>query len=308
MLSHYSYQKELEQAFHYIENHLKQNIDSEEVARAANFSYFHFHRIFYSMTGEMIGDYIRKRRLTEAAIELLTSDKLILDIALDYQFTSQEAFHRSFKNTFGLTPALFRKRGTRPIMLQKPPLIEGRFRHRIEKISLQPIIEEILSGIRIMGIKKEMNLDQNRFMEIWSQFYTRSREISQKNLFVNQEVAYGICTADGPINQMEMTSGTRFMGIAGMESTKQKDIPEGFCIHTIPKGSYAVFRHQYTGATLRDTYDYIWCTWLPSSEYVMDDRDNFERYGPEFTSIDDPTSIIYLYIPIKRKNKESDLQ
>ncbi|WP_374016892.1 helix-turn-helix domain-containing protein [Paenibacillus thiaminolyticus] len=94
----------IESAVQYIETHLKEPLHADEVARHVHISYYHFHRLFHAMTGETIGDYIRKRRLTEASLELMGTRRPILDIAVDYQFESHEAFTRAFKKVFGLSP------------------------------------------------------------------------------------------------------------------------------------------------------------------------------------------------------------
>ena len=95
----------------FIEAHLTKPLTVEQVAAAAGYSRFHYSRSFLMLTGLTPTDYVRKRRLSEAARELVTSAKRILDIALDYQFGSQEAFTRSFKREFGVTPSLYRQRG-----------------------------------------------------------------------------------------------------------------------------------------------------------------------------------------------------
>lgn len=101
----------LNQAIHYIESHLTQPATVAEAAVVAGYSRHHFSRTFLALTGLSPTSYLRKRRLTEAARELITSPKRILDIALDYQFGSQEAFTRSFKQEFGVSPGLYRQRG-----------------------------------------------------------------------------------------------------------------------------------------------------------------------------------------------------
>jgi AraC family transcriptional regulator len=98
-------------AIDHIEKSLAQPLTIRETAQAAGYSRFHFDRLFLAMTGETPGRYIRKRRLTEAARELVTSRKRLLDIALDYQFDSQEAFTRAFKRMFRISPGAYRRRG-----------------------------------------------------------------------------------------------------------------------------------------------------------------------------------------------------
>lgn len=98
-------------AITYLETHLTEPTTVEQAAAAAGYSRHHFSRIFLALTGLTPTSYLRKRRLSEAARELVTSSKRILDIALDYQFGSQEAFSRSFKQEFGLSPGAYRRRG-----------------------------------------------------------------------------------------------------------------------------------------------------------------------------------------------------
>lgn len=95
----------------YIEDHLHEPLTLREIARHASFSEFYFHRLFHNHVGMPIGDYIRKRRLSNAACELLVTENRILDIAIKYQFESQEAFTRAFKKMFYTTPARYRRKG-----------------------------------------------------------------------------------------------------------------------------------------------------------------------------------------------------
>ena len=100
----------INRAINYIESNLTEAISLEDVSAVAGYSLFHFSRLFLELIGETPGDYIRKRRLSEAARELVSSRKSILDIALDYQFQSQEAFSRSFKRLFRASPGIYRKK------------------------------------------------------------------------------------------------------------------------------------------------------------------------------------------------------
>ncbi len=97
-------------AIDYIEANLTQSLAVERVAASVGYSRFHFDRLFLAIVGDTPTSYLRKRRLTEAAREVVASNRSLLEIALDYQFQSQEAFTRSFKRMFGSSPGAYRRR------------------------------------------------------------------------------------------------------------------------------------------------------------------------------------------------------
>ncbi|MGN7382161.1 helix-turn-helix domain-containing protein [Paenibacillus sp. SAFN-117] len=99
----------VKRSIRYIEEHLKGDLSLEKVADQAAFSMYHFHRMFQAYVGDTLADYIRKRRLACAAGELLSTERRILDIALEYQFESQEVFTRAFKRIYYMTPGQYRK-------------------------------------------------------------------------------------------------------------------------------------------------------------------------------------------------------
>src|SRR5690606_26599553 len=113
-------------------------------------SYWHFHRAFAAMTGETVGSYLRRRRLSAAAGEVLRSRKRLVDIAVDFQFGSHEAFTRAFRAMFGISPSAFRRD---PISLwsARPRLDGERLRH-LRKLSLEPRIVE-LPRLRLVGFE-----------------------------------------------------------------------------------------------------------------------------------------------------------
>lgn len=99
----------IKKAIAYIEEHLHEPITLEDIAWQSDFSKFHFHRIFQSYVGITITEYIRMRRLTNASVALLHTNERILDIALYYQFESQESFTRAFKKVYKLPPGQYRR-------------------------------------------------------------------------------------------------------------------------------------------------------------------------------------------------------
>ncbi|MBM7363101.1 AraC-like DNA-binding protein [Priestia taiwanensis] len=85
-----------------------EEIDLEQVANHCAMSMYHFHRIFQQVSGMSVAEYIRKRRLTYAAKQLVETDIRIIEIAFMFHFSSQEAFTRAFKAMFHLTPKKYR--------------------------------------------------------------------------------------------------------------------------------------------------------------------------------------------------------
>jgi len=99
----------IKKSIEYIENNLNKKIQLEELADKAFLSKYHFHRVFHSVVGEPVAEYIRRKRLEEAANELLTTENKIIDIALKYQFSNHESFTKAFKRLYGIPPKEFRK-------------------------------------------------------------------------------------------------------------------------------------------------------------------------------------------------------
>lgn len=104
-----NYEACIKKSIEYIENNLNKKIQLKELADKAFLSKYHFHRVFHSVVGEPVAEYIRKKRLEEAANELLTTENKIIDIALKYQFSNQESFTKAFKKLYGIPPKEFRK-------------------------------------------------------------------------------------------------------------------------------------------------------------------------------------------------------
>ena len=92
-------------ALDFIETNLREEISVGEIAESAGYSLYHFIRTFNQVVGHSPYDFLIRRRLTEASHELLTSERRILDIALDYCFNSHETFSRAFKRMFDTQPS-----------------------------------------------------------------------------------------------------------------------------------------------------------------------------------------------------------
>ena len=103
----------IQNAINYIEEHLTEAIDYDEVAKEAACSSFYLQRIFSILCGMTLGDYIRNRRLTLAGNELSAADDKVIDIALKYGYESPESFTRAFSRFHGVTPSEAKKDGSK---------------------------------------------------------------------------------------------------------------------------------------------------------------------------------------------------
>ncbi|MBN2794726.1 MAG: helix-turn-helix domain-containing protein [Clostridia bacterium] len=103
------YYKKLQITLDYIEANLKTNIEVETLAELCHYSPQHYMRIFQSVVGIPVVDYIRKRKLSAAAYEIIETDQKLLDIALNYGFNSHENFTRAFSRIFDISPSGYRK-------------------------------------------------------------------------------------------------------------------------------------------------------------------------------------------------------
>ena len=105
------YERRLHRVLEYIDAHLEEDLTLGVLANVANFSAFHFHRIFSAHVGETLGNYLTRRRVEKAASYLSSQPALgVLPIALSVGFGSSESFSRAFKLHLGCTPTTWRNR------------------------------------------------------------------------------------------------------------------------------------------------------------------------------------------------------
>lgn len=101
----------LNEALSYIEENLTKPVDYKEAARIACCTEYHFTRMFSFLAGITLSEYIRRRRLTLAALELSHRDIKVIDVALKYGYTSPDSFTRAFQSMHGITPSEARFHG-----------------------------------------------------------------------------------------------------------------------------------------------------------------------------------------------------
>lgn len=108
----------------FIEKHLDEEITLHALAQQAGYSPWHCAKMFKEYTDKSPFEYIRKLRLSKAALVLRDEDLRVVDVALDFVFDSHEGFTRAFRKQFGVTPKAYQKK-TPPIPLFTPYPVES---------------------------------------------------------------------------------------------------------------------------------------------------------------------------------------
>lgn len=290
-----NYRQALEQAIIYIEEHLGDNIKVEDVAKTAGYSYYHLNRQFVAILGESIGNYIKKRRLADAAKKLIYTDRKIIDIAIENGFESSEAFSRAFKVVYKTSPHCYRSNRLDTFISAKERLDRGLLDHIVRNVTVHPAIVE-LPPIKVAGMRGETTLSDNKLPLLWKRFQSVQQDIPHKKANAR---GFGICEACNENTLYIMNNDVLFTEVAAVEVDSFEGLPDGLIPKEIPGGKYAVFTHKGTLRTLMQTFAYIWGTWFLTTKEELDWHEDFELYDERFLGYDHPDSEIDLYIPIR---------
>lgn len=236
-----------------IESRFGMPLSLEELAVHAGVSRYHLSRIFPEATGYSIKDYLRGRRLTEAAKALAAGAPDILCVALDAGYGSHEAFTRAFRDVMGLTPEELRRRR----QLAELPLVQPmRFDPRTQVTLSAPVIEE-RPALRLAGLMGRHQLPLGASIPAqWQRF---SHYVGNVTGAIGN-VTYGTCGRYFP------DDGTTEY-ICAMEVDQAAELPAEFTEIVVPAQRYARLTHRGHITTIFSTIDAIFCEWLPNSGY-----------------------------------------
>jgi len=275
----------------YIEKNIYEPITIHDIAREAQYSTYHFCRIFRSLVGDSPKEYLRKRRLTIAAERLVKEETSILDIALDCQFGSHAAFTRSFKQLFKISPNQYREKADPFRLIYKDQFSPHMLHHLQNRIIMEP---EIITRpeMKVVGTTHKYQEDDLNIEMLWFDFQHKVNQV--RNRIGND--AFGIYE-----EYFETEDSIGFSYICSVEVSDFDCVPEGMISRIIPEQMYAVFRHNGPLSFLPETLKYIWGSWLPKSNYKYDEKPDFELYSPGIQP-EDPDHILFLHIPVSRKS------
>jgi AraC family transcriptional regulator len=159
---------------------------------------------------------------------------------------------------------------------------------------MEPRIET-LTEKKLIGKRLTMSLSDNKTRELWQSFMQRRKEI-KNNIGTG---LYSMQVFD-PSYFKNFNPNTKFEKWATIEVTDFNTVPDVMETITLPSGLYAVFLHKGAASTGPKTFQYIFGTWLPGSDYVLDKRPHFEILGEKYKN-EDPDSEEEIWIPVKLK-------
>jgi len=273
----------------YIEDNLDGELNAEDIAKQACVSCFYFQKAFAMLCGFTVGEYIRLRRLTLAAGELVSTDNKIIDIAVKYGYDSPDSFTKAFTRFHGVTPSAVRKEGA--MIKSFAPLkikftLEGGFTMDYK------IVEK--AAFTVIGVSKKLSYD-NAYAEIpkfWEEHYKTGKNKT-------------VCGMFG-VNVDQINNGKEFEYLIADNYIPWNEIPDGFVCHTVPKSTWAVFSCK--GAmpkAMQDVNTKIWSEWLPNcKDYELGERYTIEMYSPAENyknGIQDENYYSEIWLSVKKK-------
>lgn len=287
------YQERILRVLTYIQRHLDEPLELNELAAIAYFSPFHFHRVFRGLVGESLMEHIRRLRLERAAHRLRTTGRSILDIALEAGYETHESFTRAFRSQFGLAPSSAREgvcltetAGHRSGVHYQPrggipkfkPLTQGGTAMDVKIVKRQPTR---VAFVRHIGPYQECE-------EAWHKLCAWA---GPRGLLGPGAAMIGISYDDPEVTPPEKI---RYDACVTVDDKVE---PEGeIGVQTLPGGDYAMTVHQGPYEKLAETYGRLSGEWAPRSGRLVGSDPCLEVYlnDPHTTPPDQLRTEIYV--------------
>ncbi|WP_407407252.1 effector binding domain-containing protein [Peribacillus sp.] len=281
----------IQKALDYIEEHLIDDLTIENISSQANASAFHFQRTFTILTDISVGEYIRRRRLTLAAQELVSTNGKVIDVAYKYGYDTPEAFSKAFRRQHGVPPSEARKYMGKLTFYERlviQVLLKG----------AEPMKYNIVErdSFRVVGIKREFSLENEENL------------IGIPKLWVE-------VNSDGTSNRLGKLNNGRIKGLLGICVDSPEDernsidywvateydgsVPKDYSGLTIPASKWVVFEvNGPMPEAMQKAWKHIFSEWFPASGHEHAGTPEMEVYVEDDASAADYYSEIW--IPIKR--------
>ncbi len=275
----------LNEAIAYIEEHLTEEIDYERLGKIACCSSYHFQRMFTYMAGVPLSEYIRRRKMSLAAVDLQSTGIKIIDVAGKYGYNSPTAFNRAFQSVHGIAPSAVKNKG---VSVKSFPPVS--FKIIVKGVEEMNYRIETKDAFRIVGVSVPLEKDiEKNFAVIprkWQETALNGTLQKLTGLMDTQPMGVlGVSTCND-------TEPWRYY-IAVASSQTDRDLKE----YTVPAATWAIFPGAGTNQSIQDLERRIVTEWLPTSGYEYGSAPDVEVYlNP------DPQNAQYeVWIPVVRK-------
>lgn len=282
----------IQKAIDYVEEHINETIDYEKVADEAYSSGFHFQRVFSTICGFTLGDYIRFRRLSLAGRELAERNSKVTDIALKYGYDTPESFSRAFTRFHGVSPTdakhgavlkSFRRLSVK-LTLDGGTTMD----YRIEKK------DAFQTVMRKVTFPKNFELTSQEIPEFWGKCHADGL-IKKLVEAIPEDDAFGLMGIS-----MYNREASDFLYGIGVRASDSKIDDDTICIVNIPAHTYVVFK--CVGKmpdAFRNLYNYICTEFFPTSDYQPCGVE-IEAYPSD--DVQNPNYTCELWIAVEKKN------
>lgn len=249
----------------HIQSHLDEELSLEELAAVANFSPFHFHRLFQGLVGESVKEHVRRLRLERAAHQLRHTGQSVTEMALAAGYQTLESFTRAFQKMFQQSPTEFRVArrvaafGHAPArvhfvavgtLTDFQPALSGQSGLPALEVRFEQLPEMRIAFVRHVGTYEETDEAVERLFR-WA---------GPRGLLNEPATFFGIAYDDP-----EVTPSDKLRYDAALE-VPEAITPEGdIGIQLLPSQKYAVTLHRGSYETLGVTYSHFCGEWLPLS-------------------------------------------
>ncbi len=283
----------IQKAIDYIENHITEELDYEEIAKQSAASAFYFQKIFNVLCGYSLGEYIRYRRLTLAGKELALKNSRVIDIALKYGYNSPESFSRAFREFHTIAPSEAKRNGaalTSFSRLSVNLILKGGSLMNYKLIEKKSFT--VLEKVEKQDIDNSVN--KNTIPAFWDRSHKDGTVATLLNATYDKSFIFGICYGNAPSDKKNFD-----YSIAAL-CEKNTEIPNGFRINEIPAGSWLVF--ECIGPmpeAMQETWHKIISEIFPSTDYEPTYEMDIEAYPAMAMNAKDYRSEVW--IPIKKK-------
>ena len=288
----------IQKAINYIEEHLLEEINYEDVADHVNISSYEFHRAFSFMTGITPTIYIRNRRLSLAAKEIIDTDAKIIDIAFKYGYDTSESFSKAFTRFHNVSPKNARENMSKLVLFNpfsiKLTIEGGTMNYKITETK----------GLKFLTIcknfKNEIVNDPNNhdIPVFWDECYKNGSIDKLLSLRpIGNQLLYGLCNPCKEDNTFDYS-----IGIILDENTTLLTEDEinkfGFSIMEVPSAKYVLLDcYGEDASCIKKTWTKFYKEFLPQMGYSAANAVDFEVYYGD----DRPGLFCELWIPICKK-------